>query len=233
VSNVQQLYQLQQLDSQVNACRRRLTDIAANLRETEILKSARSVQQAAETACNQARALVTNLDLEVKGLQQKISQNEKRLYSGKLVNPKEAASLQDEIASTKRWLSKREEDLLDAMIELEDAEATLQERQRVFADIQAQWKAEQVELRQEQAKLQTDVQAATDARAKLARLIEQKDLVLYEKLRKQKGGVAVTGVENGNCLMCGVMLSSRLLQQASDDSQLYYCGNCGRIIYLL
>jgi predicted nucleic acid-binding Zn-ribbon protein len=58
-------------------------------------------------------------------------------------------------------------------------------------------------------------------------------LTIYEKLRRQKGGVAVTGVVDDTCQTCGVMLVYRLIREAEDDTKLSYCESCGRIIYLL
>ena len=234
VPSTQQLYQLQQFDSQIDTANKRLKEIASSLIETEALKRARAELKAAETAHSQARAAMVDLELEVKGLQQKIVQHERRLYSGKLVNPKEAASLQDEVAATKRWQNRREETLLEAMIALEEAEAAHQTAQQTYKETKSNWEAAQLDLLQEQSKLQTDIAELRKARQATAQFIDSKVLIRYEQLRKKKAGIAVASVKNGNCLTCGVMLSSRLRQQArTDDSKLYYCENCGRIIHIV
>ncbi len=234
MSFTQQLYQLQQFDSQVDVANKRLKEISASLVETEALKQARTELEEAEATRSRAGASMTDLDLEVKSLQQKIVQHERRLYSGKLVNPKEAASLQDEIASTKRWHSKREEDLLEAMIELEEAEAAHQARQKAYDEIKSNWGTDQASLLQEQAKLQAQVVELSKSRKSVVQFINDKDLTQYERLRKKKVGISVASIEDRNCLSCGVILSSRLCQQArSDDSRLYYCEGCGRIIHIL
>jgi len=230
----QQLYQLQKIDSQIDASNKRLKEIANNLLKTEALNLVGKELKAAEATHRQARASMTDLDLEVKGLQQKITRHERRLYSGKLVNPKEAASLQEEIASTKRWCARREEDLLEAMIALEEAEAAHQAAQQTYDAAKSNWERDQADLLQEQSQLQTDIAELSKSRKSTTQLIEGKVLTRYEQLRKKKGGIAVALVDNGNCLTCGVMLSSRLCQQArTDDSKLYYCENCGRIIHII
>jgi len=233
VSNVYQLYQLQQLDSRIDAVNRRLREIAANLVETQALKTAKSEFSAAERVLNQTRTHAVNLDLEVKGLQQKITKHEKRLYSGSISNPKEAASLQQEISSTKRWLAKREEDLLEAMIAQEEAEAVLAEKENTLADIRRQWETDQAELLTEKKSLEAELAQLTADRARQAEFVERRDLTLYETMRQKKGGVAVTGVKDDTCVSCGVMLSQRILQAAADDSTLCYCEGCGRILFIL
>jgi len=233
VSNVQQLYQLQQLDRKIDATNRRLKEIAANLVETNAYKSAKFAQDAAASALNICRAHTVDIDLEVKGLQRKIAKSEDRLYGGKLTNPKEAASLQEEIASTKRWLAKREEDLLETMIAQDDAETTFAARQAEFAGAEQQWETEQSALIAEKKSLEIALTALTVERGSFIPHIETADLTHYQKLRAKKGGVAVTGVDDGNCLSCGVMLPYRIVQQAEDDSTLRYCESCGRILFIL
>lgn len=233
MSYTQNLYQLQQLDSRVDATNRRLSEISAALVETDALKQARTQFDAAETAHKKLNAQVLDLNLEVKGLQQKITRNEQRLYSGKGLSPKEAGSLQDEVDSTKRWLSKREEDLLEAMIALEEAESVLQQRRKAFEQARLIWETEQNALLTEQARLKEEVAGLVKTRPAAAQLVKEADLKQYELLRRKKAGVAVTGVDDGDCLACGVMLSSHLVQQARLESKLYFCDSCGRIMHVL
>lgn len=233
MSNTQQLHQLQQIDNQIAAITARLREIAASLVESVALKSAKAGFNVAEATYRQTKILMTDLELEVKGLQQKIAQNEQRLYSGKVTNPKEASALQDEIASNKRWLAKREEDLLEAMIQYEEAEARYQEQEESLSQVRAQWEAKQADLLAEQAERQSELETLSKSRVTLAQLIDREDLADYERLRRKLGAVALAEVEDGTCLSCGVMLSSRLVQLAQSNDRLYYCDNCGRIIHIL
>jgi predicted nucleic acid-binding Zn-ribbon protein len=233
VSYTQQLHQLQQIDTQIMDVRKRLEEISANLVESEALRSARSTFRQAEQELKQVKTLVKSLELEVAGLQQKITANEKRLYSGKVTNPKEAGSLQDEVASSKRWLTKREEDLLEAMIDSENVEEVHEQAQVRLTDIKVTWEATQADLLQEQAKCQNKLQSLINTRTALVQLLDKRDLNDYERLREKLSGVGLAEVENDICTACGVMLSSRLIQQARADNRLHYCEVCGRILHVL
>ena len=233
MSYTDQLYQLHRTDRQMDAIRKTLQEIEAALTETEALQSARKALQDAEAACKQASATVTDLDLEVKGLQQKIARHEKRLYSGKVTNPKEAASLQNEVASTKRWLAQREEALLEAMIALEEAEALLAERRQNLETLQSAWEAEQADLLARQQQQRAELERLSNERATLCQFVDEDNLQIYERLRRQKRGIAMAVVENGTCRSCGVMLSRRAIQQASAEDRLFYCDSCGRILHVL
>lgn len=233
MSNIQQLYQLQQIDSKTDAAMRRLKIINGNLVETDAYKRAKTTLATAEKSLSICRTNTTDIDLDVKHLQQKIAKNENRLYGGKVTNPKEAASLQEEVASTKRWLAKREEDLLEAMIQQEEAQSELQQRNVEFTAVKEKWESDQSDLLHEQNTLETEVAALADQRNKIEPHIDASDKKIYESLRAKKGGVAVSGVNDGNCLSCGVMLSHRIVQQAEDDSTITTCENCGRILFSL
>ena len=122
LSRAQILYQRQLLDSELDQAKKELAEIAVALRENEALRQAQTALETADKEQRQAQTTMRDLELEVGGLAQKISQQERLLYGGKNMSAKEAANLQDEVASLKRWHEKREELLLEAMVAAEDAE---------------------------------------------------------------------------------------------------------------
>ena len=99
MAQILQLYQLQSLDSEITQINRQLADIAAKLGESEELQQARSETEAAQTMVRGAQTRTQDLDLELKSLTGKITNQEKLLYSGKVLNAKEAANLQEEVAN--------------------------------------------------------------------------------------------------------------------------------------
>jgi len=233
VSRVQRLYQLQSLDSEIDQVREELAEITANLGESVALKAAREAARAAEKRQRQAQTNFRDLDLEVKSLSDKIGSHEKRLYSGKGLSPKEAASLQQEVASLKRWQSQREDRLLEAMVELEEAEEQLTQNQAQLAEVQQAWATNQENLGQAQSALKTRAAALIEQRSRLIRGIDEDDLAEYEELRSRKGGQAVALVKDDICQVCWMGASHSKIQQARAGIELNYCGTCGRILYVL
>jgi len=232
LSRIQHLYQLQLLDSQLDQANQELAQVTAALGESEVLKQARTTVDTAEKELLAARTTLKDLDLEVTGLATKISQQEKLLYGGQKMSPKEAANLQDEIASLKRWQQKREEVLLEAMVAAEEAEGSLEQAAANLSSIQAQWSADQEDLSRQKAVLETKVAGLTARRPALVERVDPTDLSEYDRLRKKRAGRAVAAVENGTCQGCGVGASQRKVQQARAGAELAYCGTCGRILYV-
>jgi predicted nucleic acid-binding Zn-ribbon protein len=232
LSQIQQLYQLQSLDRELDKTKQQLAEIAAKLGESQVLKDAKKAVEVGERELQKSQTTMQDLDLEVKSLTDKITHQEKMLYGGKALSAKEAANLQDEIASLKRWHSKREELLLEAMVETEEAEQRLDQAQVELSQVQAAWAANQTDLTQTQSKLQAKVAELMEQRPTIAQAIDADDLSEYEELRPTKAGVAVAAVKNGVCQGCGMTASNSKIQKARAGLELIYCGGCGRILYV-
>ena len=227
-----QLYQLQALDSEIDKLNQQLANIAARLGESAALKDARSHTEQTQQTLRKAQTAMQNLDLEVKSLADKISNQEKRLYSGSVLNAKEAANLQEEVASLKRRHNEREERLLEAMLELEEAEEAATASQSKLAEVEAEWSAGQQDLTRTQGELKSKVAEFIERRPAVAGAIDSETLGEYEKLRPKKAGRAVVSVKDGVCQGCGMTLSNSRVQRARAGTELTYCSTCGRILYV-
>ena len=232
MAQILQLYQLQSLDSEIDQINRQLADIAAKLGESEELQQARAENEAAQAMVRGTQTRTQDLDLELKSLTAKITNQEKLLYSGKVLNAKEAANLQDEVASLKRWQTDREEHLLEAMVELEEAEASLKSAQAHLTEVEVAWKTDQQELLESQAALQSRLSELQHRRPSLTAQIGAESLAVYERLRPNKGGRAVAAVKGGVCQGCGMTPSNDTIRRARSGTNLTYCGACGRILYV-
>jgi len=233
MSRTQHLYELQQVDLELESVSRRLKEIAATLGENAELKRARKMVAEAEAQVAQCRSEMQNLELEVNGLSQKIETNEGRLYSGRVNNPKELASLEEEVASLKRWREKKEEDLFEAMVGTEESVASLADAQAILNQVSESWRAEQGDLGNEQTGLQARLQELRGKREVLATAIGSEEVTTYERLRRQKGGRAVARVKEGICEGCRMNPPSSQVQRARSDNEIVFCNNCGRILHVL
>ena len=226
-----QLYQLQSLDSGIDETNKKLTEIAAQLGESDALKRAKATYDAAATELRKAQTKMQDLDLELKSLTDKISREEKLLYSGRAISAKEASNLQEEVASLKRRQEDREDHLLEAMVEVETCEETFVTAQTALSEVEANWKEDQADLLQAQAENSAKLVELKKRRPAVAGVVDANDLTLYEKLRKKKNGYAVALIKNGVCQRCGMTSSNNKIQLARAETELTTCGVCGRILY--
>lgn len=224
------LHRLQCLDSDGDTKRDRLAKVEAALGESKALKQAHRALESTQSLVKKWALRQRDLELEIQGLADKIARSEQRLYSGAIKNPKELADQQAKIASLKRRRQKLEDDLLEAMIEREEAETARTQAQTHLDEIQARWSAQQAALMAEREILQKELAEIEQARAALLPSIAAGDLATYQSLRSRKGGLAVVQVHDGAwCGGCGVLMSPSVKWQLRQEGAVC-CDNCERFI---
>ncbi len=233
MSRTQRLYELQRVDLEIEGASRRLKEIAASLIESDELKRARKMVADAQARLAKRRARMQDLDLEVSSLSHKIETDEQRLYSGRVTNPKELASLQDEVASLQRWREKKEEELLEMMVATEEGEAALADAQAILTQVSETWRAEQGSLADEQTQLQARLGELAEQRESRVAAIGPEDVSIYERLRRRKAGRAVALVKDGLCQGCRMSPPTSQVQHARSGNELVFCNNCGRILHVV
>jgi len=229
MSRAADLYRLQQLDDQEQQSRRRLAEIAEALGESPALRRAREKAQTALKQVQRQTVRQRDLELEVQGIKSEIAGAESRLYGGGIRNPKELGELQAKVASLRRLLDKKEEELLEVMIAREEAEAAHEQAQAHLEMVQETWREEQAQLQQEQARLEERLEAIQQRREKSVSVISAADLDIYQALRRTKDELAVTTLRAGACAACGMEVPPGRIERGR-EAGLLFCGNCERIL---
>jgi hypothetical protein len=228
------LYQLQTLDIALSKRRVRLKEIAALLGDDHKVAEARAALTDAEGVLRPLQTRGRDLDLEIKALVDKIKAADDRLYSGKIRNPKEMQELQDEIASLKKRQSHLEDDSLEVMMRVEDAQAGVEQSQAALKTALALQAGDQLSLRNEQEKLTAEVRQAETERKAAAQQIDPSALKQYEQLRvAKKGGAVVAPLVGESCKLCGVEQTTSIVQKVHQSQELTLCWSCGRILVML
>jgi predicted nucleic acid-binding Zn-ribbon protein len=225
------LYRLQQIDSKIDQANARLKEIAALLSNNATLRKARALAARAENNLEAAQKEQRQAEVKVKDQRIKIEQTEATLYGGTVRNPKELQDLQNEVAAHKRFLDTLEERQLEAMLATDEAVEKNQEAQKILGQYRAQAEKQQASLVQERTQLESQKAAAEKQRQGAAGIVSPDDLTIYDRLRKQRACVAVSGVKDRACNACGSTLTAALHQAARSPSQLVFCDMCGRILY--
>lgn len=230
MSEVEQLYKLQQMDTEIDEKKRRLGDVLKAQKGDVALTSAQKRMETAVAALQSWQAKRRELNLELDGLNQKTKNSERRLYSGKVTNPKELSDLQQEIESLSRRREALEETILEVMIELEEAQKEHDRAAAVLKEAEASWSQKSARLQQEQNELALRLHHLMTARKQQTALLPAAALAEYDKLRQRSGGVAVAKLRVNQCLACQITVSANKVKEAR-EGKLVYCGGCGRILY--
>lgn len=225
------LYRLQQVDSQIDQIQARLKVIQQTLENDLALVAAREQVKAAEGKHREAERALQLSEADVEKQRIKIDQTEASLYGGRVQNPKELQDLQKDAAYLKRHLGTLEERELEAMLAVESTEKDLQNANARLVQIQSGLKMQNQDLTQERETLHRDLERLNSERQAVVTDIANQALGVYEQLRRQKRGLAITTIADDACEACGTTLTASQQQSARSTSQLFQCPTCGRILF--
>jgi predicted nucleic acid-binding Zn-ribbon protein len=231
----EQLLVVQTIDSRIQKLDHREAQLPERTRLAELEDRLAGVRAQTEAAEAEKRVLVKEqkrIEDEIAGLEGKIEHEESQLYGGGSSDAGLLQSLQEEIASLKRRISRLEDDELELMEQTEPIDARLRALAAEQADLDEQAIATTAALAEAEAELGRKRDAANVERAEAVAGIDDEALARYEKVRDRLGGTAVAPLESGTCGACHIKLSAvehdRILHLPVDEE--VRCEECDRFL---
>ena len=225
------LFRLQQVDSRITQVQTRLRKIQETLENDSELQAAIQKHKAAEQEERGLEQERRSAEEGARDQQVRIQQAEASLYGGAVHSPKELQDLQADVASLKKRLGSLEDQELDAMAKLENAQAARRQAEAELAALRARSGEHQRGLLDDQASLSRDLQAHQAERQAAVSALDAASLRAYDLLRQGRRGVAVAEIADNACGACGTTLTAALQQSARHAAELTYCPSCGRILF--
>jgi predicted nucleic acid-binding Zn-ribbon protein len=230
--DIQHLIRLQQLDSEIESARRRITEIPA-VQEALVTRLERAT--AAVDAVKQRLATSQHerkkIEADVAAIQTRLSK-----YKGQLTElktNKEYQTMQHEIATAEQAIRSHEDVVLERMEEAETLAGQLKAAEAELKTQQAAVAAERKTLEAEASALQRTADEKTTARAEAARELSPQALALFEHVSKQRKGLAVAEARDGGCTVCHVRMRPQMFNEVRRGESLIQCESCLRILYFL
>ena len=203
------LLDLQALDAQVDQLRHvrahppqaaeikellgKRADVDGRLRDQRIVVD--------DLALAQAKA-----DADVEQVKARRTRDRDRMDSGAIGDPKALERMQHELASLERRISTLEDEELEVMEQLEEAQSALGELTSAIEELDGRL-GELTTARDEKgAELDAEIAQVASGRDAIVADIPADLLALYEKLRASKGGVAVGALRARQCSGCQLAL---------------------------
>jgi hypothetical protein len=230
MSVTKQLYQLQEVDSELESTERTLRQVTDKIGESEEVVRVRGRLASEQQHLEELRHQQHSLEWEVDDLGTKIAKIEQKLYGGSIGNAKELANFQQEAEGMKLRRGQLEDKTLDIMDRVERAAASVDTTISELERLEDKWQSEQQQLSAEAEQLKTTLSELERKRQRLSSEIDTEVVELYQQLKKQKG-TAVARVEQGMCRGCRISLSASESQRARSGG-LTQCSSCGRILFL-
>jgi uncharacterized protein len=170
-----------------------------------------------------------DLEGEIQAIREKISKHKGQLYEVK-TNEQYKAMLK-EIEGEESNIRKIEDQILEKMIEAEGI-------QKLVSESGAKLEAEKSRVAAEKKRLEElrdlDLRERTTLEAhrrELQAKLPEATVVIYERVRRGRGGRAVAEVRDGQCTACNVVLRPQLYNEVRGNESLHTCENCARILF--
>ena len=227
---VKQLYQLQEVDLELEANEQAVKQITSELGESVVAVSVRNKLVLEQQRLEDSKHQQHSMEWEIDGTIGKIATVEEELYSGRIHDSKELTNLQHEIDALKAKRAQLEDKALEIMDQIELTTQSVATINSHLEELETEWHNQQQELSANLEQRKTILNNLQQKRQLLTAEIDSQVIEVYHGLKKHKG-TAVAKVEQGICRGCRISLPITELQRVRSGN-LVRCGSCGRILFL-
>ena len=232
MTELRRLYELQELDLQIDDLTKTLADLESRLVDDSVVAEAKRRVAVLENNAEQLASHRRSVDRAIEDLQTRLGRTQERMYSGSIKSVKEMEAAEEERASTERDIAENEDRLLEVMVKADEVDDTLTKGRQVVKRLEDQRSADVAVLTAKAEETRASLDDLTPRRDRTWDSISSPVLHLYESLRSSRGGTAIAKVERGMCSRCRVTLSTSEQQRIRSASDPMQCSSCHRILYL-
>lgn len=228
---VQSLYELQEMEGDLQKSKADLAEVVSRLDHNEGVVRSRDRAARANAAFTKLQLQQGELDVDVQETAGRLKDLEKRLYSGSTAASKDLLALQHEIKFTQEKQAGLEEKLLEKMEQVEAGQKAVATIDAELASTESAYENELPKLRQEEVRLEQHAKDVTAEYQTAEAAVGAGDLKMYRTLQKSKGQ-AIAKVERGMCSGCTIAVPSHELQKLRTTTTPMRCSSCGRFLFV-
>lgn len=231
LSGARELFELQQIDTEIGAHHGRLEKIGRDLQEDQELLAAREGLDHKEIGLRKLEDEQKSIDWDVEHARDRIANLEARMYGNQVGNPRELKSIVSEIAHLRDRQSELEDRELGVMEEVDEIRVVVDLHRVAVGELEAKWAEDQGHLLDERRRVETELPLLEARRRDQESEVSEASRKIYGRLRDSLGELAVAKAERGMCTGCRITLPTHLFQKVRAGRQLTYCSTCGRLLY--
>ena len=228
-SDLEMLLKLQVIDYDLGELERSkeyLPDMMENLRreidETELQ------HRNAEQEIKESRILQKSLELEIATKQAELKKLQEQMLAIK--TNKEYDALVGQIDNVKGVINERESQLLETIEKMEKLESEIGELEKKASEIRERNLRELASLQDKMDSVGSKIQIKEGERSNITVRVPKRIMMVYERVRKVRGGTVVVPVRKRACGACYKALSPHRVQELKRNDQIIVCDNCGRLL---
>ena len=163
---------------------------------------------------------------------EKIKNNESKLFSGTITDPKELSNYQEEIQMFKNSNSKLEDEILEIMEEQDMAKPEVEALKEEMIGLDSIVLRIKNEMDEKLEGLKHNIEGLKKRKEDVVSRIPGDYLKKYNDLKTKKGGIAVSVIKDNFCSACNMEIPSIETERFVDSDEIYKCPICGRMSVL-
>jgi predicted nucleic acid-binding Zn-ribbon protein len=229
------LLEIQELDARADLLRHQL----ASLPELDEIAALEASRLDLDNQSRDARIAVDDLTVEQKKIDADVEQvktrrtrDQNRIDQGLISNPKDIERMQHEMVSLQRRIVSLEDEELEVMATLEDAQRTLDSLTAQIEAADERLTALRASRDERGVEIEAELTQLLAGRAPLVEGFPEDLLALYEKLRTNRRGVGAAELRQRRCSGCNINIDAaeiEVIRKAPEDLVIR-CEECSRIL---
>ncbi|MDP2910942.1 MAG: C4-type zinc ribbon domain-containing protein [Candidatus Omnitrophota bacterium] len=225
------LIDLQALDTQIYVLNKEKAAMPGQLKAMD------DMIEAKKTGIKQAEENLKNVQLKLKEKEGSLQQKEEQIKKlqgqlSQLKTNKEYSTMLSEIDGIKADDSLIEEDIIKFMDEVDAARKKIAEEKELFKTEDARTQKEKEVINAKAADIEIRLSGFNEKRNVITPNIEKQVMSRYDRILKNKDGLAIVHIEGNSCGGCHMNLPSQVVSDAKMRESIIICGNCLRILYI-
>ena len=229
------LLDLQAIDARVDVLRhqRRTLPELAEIAALEESRAGFDAQRRdAQILVDDLTAEQSKVDADVEQVKTRRTRDRDRMDQGLISNPKDLARMQGELESLERRITTLEDEELEVMARLEDAQKDLDGFAAQVAAADERLAVLGAARDEKTSALDAELASLDAERRPAADGLPADLLALYDKLRESKGGVGAALLRARECSGCRLTLDAHEIAEirAMPEDSVYRCEECQRIL---
>ena len=149
----------------------------------------------------------------------------------KVQTNREYQSILKEIEDAKNANRQRDDEMVRLLEQAENLEKKKEEQIALCEEEEAEYKKDSERIGLEAKEQQAKMEKLTKTRTTRVKKVKAALLRNYERIRENRGGVAMVGVNKGVCLGCYMNVPPQLYNELLREDQLHACPTCNRLLY--
>ena len=226
---------MQELDSRAALLRHQRAHLPEHAEIAELEASRTDLDNRARDqriAIDDLTAEQKKVDLDVEAVKTRRARDRDRMDQGLVTNPKDLERMQHELESLERRISTLEDDEIEVMERVEEAQAALDALSGRLAEADDRLAALVVARDERVAGIDAELTKIEADRGPALDGMPGDLLALYDRLREQKGGVGAAELRARQCGGCRLTLDNAELSviRSAPSDEVIRCEECQRIL---